>query len=116
MAAVGATPGLADLPGGLDAPVLEEGINLTPQQRQLVALARAWLVAPDVLVLDESTSALDERTELAVLDALAQRGGTTVFVTHREQVAHAADLRVLVDHGGGVVVDDATAQAALLEA
>ena len=116
VAAVGAAAGLAELPGGLDAPVLEEGINLTPQQRQLVALARAWLVAPDVLVLDESTSALDERTELAVLDALAQRGGTTVFVTHREQVAHAADLRVLVDHGGGVVVDDATAQAALLEA
>ncbi|MFN8039795.1 MAG: ABC transporter ATP-binding protein [Acidimicrobiales bacterium] len=116
VAAVGATAGLADLPGGLDAPVLEEGINLTPQQRQLVALARAWLVAPDVLVLDESTSALDERTELAVLDALARRTGTTVFVTHREQVAHAADVRVLVDHGGGVVVDDATAQAALLEA
>lgn len=81
-----------------------------------MALARAWLVAPDVLVLDESTSALDERTELAVLDALARRTGTTVFVTHREQVAHAADVRVLVDHGGGVVVDDATAQAALLEA
>lgn len=116
VAAVGATAGLADLLGGLDAPVLEEGINLTPQQRQLVALARAWLVAPDVLVLDESTSALDERTELAVLDALARRRGTTVFVTHREQVAHAADVRVLVDHGGGVVVDDATAQAALLEA
>ncbi|MCB1005642.1 MAG: ABC transporter ATP-binding protein, partial [Acidimicrobiales bacterium] len=97
IAAVGATEGLAGLAGGLDAVVLEEGINLTPQQRQLTALARAWLVGPDILVLDESTSALDEDTELHVLDALRRRHGTTIFVTHREQVAAAADLRLLVD-------------------
>lgn len=98
--AVGAEAGLAELAGGLDAPVIEEGLNLSPQQRQLVALARAWLVRPDILVLDEATSALDEPTERLVLDALATRDGTTLFVTHREQVAAAADLRLVVDGVG----------------
>jgi len=97
VAAVGATDGLGDLEAGLSSPVLEEGINLTPQQRQLIALARAWLVQPDILVLDEATSALDETTELAVLRALGERRGTTIFVTHRDQVADAADMRLVVD-------------------
>ncbi len=97
--AVGASAVIDRLPAGLDAPVVEEGINLTPQQRQLVALARAWLVQPDILVLDEATSALDDRTERRVLDALRDRAGTTIFVTHREAVAAAADLLLTVDGG-----------------
>lgn len=111
VAAVGAGDGLARLPRGLDSPVVEEGINLTPQERQLVALARAWLVEPDILVLDEATSSLDEQTELDVLLALERRGGTTIFVTHRDQVAAAADRRLIVDGSGPHDAEDRPAPA-----
>lgn len=87
---------------GLDQHVAEEGRNLTAAQRQLIALARAWLVRPDVLVLDEATSSLDEEVESRVLDALARLGITIVTITHRENVAARSDFLVVLE-GGRVV-------------
>jgi ATP-binding cassette subfamily B protein len=84
---------------GLGAPVEEEGRNLTAAQRQLVALARALLVEPDILILDEATSSLDADLEDAVLASVTALGRTTIFVTHRLPVAQQADQVALVDHG-----------------
>jgi ATP-binding cassette subfamily B protein len=97
--AVGALDDLAELPGGLEYLVEEEGRNLTPMQRQHIALARAVLVEPDVLILDEATSNLDERAEQHVLDAVRGLGRTTIFITHRLSVARSADRVVVVDGG-----------------
>lgn len=100
--AVGAHETLAGLDGAYDHSVEEEGRNLTAAQRQLIALARAWLVAPDLLVLDEATSSLDATLERKVLDALSRLGCTTVMITHRESVVASADL-VIVMAAGRVV-------------
>jgi ATP-binding cassette subfamily B protein len=93
---------LASLPAGLDTPVEEEGHNLSPVVRQWVALARAWLVEPDVLVLDEATSTLQAEAEQRVVDALRRLDRTAVVVTHRLPVAARAD-RVLVVEAGKIV-------------
>ena len=105
--AVGAAELLEGLPGGLEHPVEEEGRNLTAAQRQLLALARAWLARPDILVLDEATSCLDADAEARVMDALGQLSCTTLMVTHREGVARRADAIVVLD--GGAVVEAGTA-------
>jgi ATP-binding cassette subfamily B protein len=84
---------------GYGTVVEEEGRNLTAAQRQLIALARMWLVAPSVLVLDEATASLDEATEAGVLDAVCGLGRTTLLITHRFAVAERADEVVVVDAG-----------------
>ncbi len=96
---VGAHEVLSAIPGGLDGAVEEEGRNLTAAQRQLIALARAVLVAPDVLILDEATSSLDTALEESVLDATRALGRTSVFITHRLSVAERADRVIVVDGG-----------------
>lgn len=95
---------LASLPGGFDCTVDEEARNLTAAQRQLIALARAWLAAPDVLVLDEATSCLDARLEQRVLEAVGALDCTTVMVTHRDNVVAASDLVVVLGEGRVVEV------------
>ncbi|MEY2425081.1 MAG: ATP-binding cassette, subfamily bacterial [Actinomycetota bacterium] len=90
---------LASLPGGFDCVVDEEARNLTAAQRQLIALARAWLAGPDILVLDEATSCLDARLEQRVLEAVGRLDCTTVMVTHRDNVVAASDLVVVLDEG-----------------
>ncbi len=90
---------LHSLPGGFDCVVEEEARNLTAAQRQLIALARAWLAGPDVLVLDEATSCLDARLEQRVLEAVGRLNCTTVMVTHRDNVVAASDLVVVLDEG-----------------
>ncbi|WP_419845071.1 ABC transporter ATP-binding protein [Candidatus Poriferisocius sp.] len=97
--AIGADSLISELEDGLDHPVDEEGRNLTAAQRQLVALARAWLAQPDVLVLDEATSSLGGPLEQAVLDAVRSLGATTLIVTHRQNVALQADFAVVVEDG-----------------
>jgi putative ABC transport system ATP-binding protein len=92
------------LPAGLDTPVGERGESLSVGERQLVALARAQLADPGLLILDEATSAVDPDTEQALTRALARlaEGRTTVSVAHRLSTAEAAD-EVLVFHAGRLV-------------
>jgi ATP-binding cassette subfamily B protein len=100
---VGALPMVADLPAGFRQQVGERGQGLSAGQRQLIALARAELVDPDVLLLDEATAALDPATESVVLAASERlaRPRTTFVVAHRLATAARAD-RIVVLAGGRI--------------
>lgn len=100
-AAVGLDRTLENLGGGLDAPVHERGSSLSAGERQLMALARAFLARPRVLVLDEATSNLDLQSELAVeraLDAVVE-GRTAILIAHRLSTARRADRIAVIDRG-----------------
>lgn len=99
--AVGALGMIAGLPGGFGRPVGERGRGLSAGQRQLIALARAQLVDPDLLLLDEATATLDPDTEEKVLAATGSlaRNRTTVVVAHRLATAARADRIAVVEHG-----------------
>ncbi|MDQ0581167.1 ABC transporter ATP-binding protein [Streptomyces rishiriensis] len=105
---VGAHEMIATLDGGYLHEVAERGRNLSAGQRQLIALARAELVDPDVLLLDEATAALDLATEAQVNQATDRLAGrrTTLVVAHRLTTAARADRVVVMDHGR--VVEDGT--------
>ena len=106
--AVGAHEMIATLDGGYLHEVAERGRNLSAGQRQLIALARAELVDPDILLLDEATAALDLATEAQVNQATDRLAGrrTTLVVAHRLTTAARADRVVVMDHGA--VVEDGT--------
>ncbi|HSJ90673.1 MAG TPA: ABC transporter ATP-binding protein [Ilumatobacter sp.] len=88
-------------PDGLATEVRERGSRLSAGERQLVSLARAALVDPAVLVLDEATSSLDPGTEALVEHALDRlmEGRTTIVVAHRLSTVQRADRVAVVDHG-----------------
>ncbi|GAA2467118.1 multidrug ABC transporter ATP-binding protein [Winogradskya humida] len=92
---------LAGLPQRLDTPVGERGEALSVGERQLVALVRAYVADPDLLVLDEATSAVDPATEVRLQHALdaVTRGRTTVAIAHRLSTAESADEVIVVDAG-----------------
>ncbi len=92
---------LESLPSGLDTPVGQRGESLSAGERQLVALARAYLADPDLLVLDEATSAVDPATEVRLARALEgiTRGRTAVTIAHRLSTAEAADEVFVFDKG-----------------
>jgi ATP-binding cassette subfamily B protein len=102
--AVGLAELVESLPAGLDTEVHERGQSLSSGERQLVALARAFIARPRVLVLDEATSNLDLASESrieAALDVLLQ-GRTAILIAHRLSTAMKAD-RIVVVEGGRIV-------------
>jgi ATP-binding cassette subfamily B protein len=99
---------VARLRGGYMHDVGDRGRNLSSGQRQLLALARAECVRPDLLLLDEATAALDLASEAAVTraeDLLAHKR-TTVVIAHRLTTAARADRVLVLDHGE--LVEDGT--------
>ena len=99
--AIGATERFAQFADGLDTEVRERGSRLSAGERQLVSLARAALVDPAVLVLDEATSNLDPGTEAAVERAMEtlMQGRTVIVVAHRLTTVRRADRIAVIDHG-----------------
>ena len=102
------------LPEGYDTVIGERGATLSGGQRQRLAIARALLTDPRVLILDDATSAVDSATEDAIQRAIyaVQQGRTTLMITHRLSQIRRADL-VLVLHGGRLI--DHGGHAELLE-
>lgn len=90
---------VAGLPDGLATVVGERGHALSAGERQRIAVARAFLADPAVLVLDEATSALDPATQAQVIDGYeaVMRGRTTVVITHRLELARRADRALVID-------------------
>jgi ATP-binding cassette subfamily B protein len=110
IAAAARAAGLADLidrmPQGIDSAVGERGRALSAGERQRLAIARAFLADPAVLVLDEATGAVDPATEAQVMSGYeaVMRGRTTIVISHRLEPARRAD-RVVVLRGGRIVED-----------
>ena len=99
--AVGAHDFVAQLTGGYLHSVSERGRSMSAGQRQLICLARALLVDPAILLLDEATANLDLSTEARVQRAMGfvSHGRTTLLIAHRLQTARTADRIVVVDDG-----------------
>jgi ATP-binding cassette subfamily B protein len=111
--AAGADEFIRDLPEGYDTVVGERGYTLSGGQRQRIAIARALLVNPPVLILDDATSAIDVTVEQRIHESLRQqmRGRTTLIVAHRLSTISLADRVVLVENGR--VVADGTHETLL---
>ncbi|TFB21754.1 ABC transporter ATP-binding protein [Filobacillus milosensis] len=90
---------IADLPNGYDTKIGQKGVNLSGGQKQRVSIARALIRHPKILMLDDSTSALDLKTESRLLDAIHDYQCTTLIVTQKVTTAMSADRIFLMDDG-----------------
>ncbi|MBY0162846.1 ABC transporter ATP-binding protein [Cytobacillus firmus] len=90
---------IAHLPNGYDTKLGQRGVNLSGGQKQRLSIARALVRKPAILILDDSTSALDVRTEGALLDALKDLSCTTFLITQKISSTTSADLILLLDDG-----------------
>lgn len=96
------------LPSGLDTLVGEKGIAISGGQKQRISIARAMIKNPDILILDDSLSAVDAKTETAIIENIesSRKGKTTIISTHRlSAVQHAEHIVVLAE---GVIVQEGT--------
>ncbi len=98
---VGLDTMVSRLPDGLDTPCHERGVSLSSGERQLLALARAFLAQPRVLVLDEATSNLDSNSEKKIEEALdaVLKGRTAIIIAHRLTTAMRADRIAVIQNG-----------------
>jgi ABC-type multidrug transport system fused ATPase/permease subunit len=114
--AAGLAAFVASLPDGLATIVGERGLALSAGERHRLALARALLATPAILVLDEPTAALDPLAEQAALRGIdeAARGRTTILITHRLDLARTADLVLVLD--GARIVESGPPERLLAQA
>ena len=92
---------IEEMPEGYDSIISESGVNLSGGQRQRLAIARALLLEPAVLLLDDPTASVDPETEHEILEAIenAIEGRTTFIVAHRLSTLQRADRIIVLDHG-----------------
>ena len=103
------------LPQGYDTVLTGSGANISQGQRQLLAIARAFVADPRILILDEATSNVDTRTEKAIQDAMQRimQGRTSIVIAHRLSTIRDSDLIVVMDHGE--IVESGNHEALLAE-
>lgn len=96
-----ADPFIRNLPNGYQTKILEGGVNLSVGQRQLICIARALLVDPRLLIMDEATSSVDTVTEALIQDALGRllQGRTAIVIAHRLSTVRNADRIYVIDDG-----------------
>lgn len=92
---------LQKLPQGFDTVLSGAGENISQGQRQLLAIARAFVADPKILILDEATANVDTRTEKAIQDAMQRvmENRTSIVIAHRLSTIRDSDLIVVMDHG-----------------
>ena len=93
------------LPEGLDTQIGERGIRLSGGQRQRIGIARALFEDPEVLVLDDATSALDNETEAAIMDSINKLHGrkTLIIIAHRLQTIEKCDMVYRINDGKATI-------------
>jgi ABC-type multidrug transport system fused ATPase/permease subunit len=108
---VGADGVIASRPEGLQAPVVERGVNFSAGERQLIAFARALCRDPEILILDEATASVDPETERAIERGIAElmHGRTSIVIAHRLSTIQRAS-RIVVVHRGRIAEEGTHAQ------
>ena len=98
---IGAHSFIMDLPGGYDYQVMERGATLSMGQRQLISFVRALVFDPDILILDEATSAIDPETESIIQYAIKKLidKRTSIIIAHRLSTIQHADKIMVLDKG-----------------
>lgn len=92
---------IKNMPDGIDTIIGERGVSLSGGQKQRIAMSRALIMNPDILILDDSLSAVDAKTENIILENLKEerKGKTTIITAHRLSATVHADLIIVMDNG-----------------